>query len=228
MQITYEERKKYIELFADKIYNNEKLNFLFPEPIAKFKQYAFDMFLNTDLTYEQITDSMTALIEQRKKAYEVKREQDIRDTVAKIYNGNEKLFYKSLEDIQNEYVQTYLNDNSLSIYDIENILLNTVKELKERQAKEFEKAADNPIVVEIRPEMVSVVNEPVVDNELNAMVDESSENKLEIVADDRQVTKVKKSNNSQTGSISLFSIGVSILAVTAFILIAMILNLLLK
>lgn len=228
MEITYEKRKEYIELFIDKIYSNKELNYLFPEPVTKFKQYAFDMFLDTDLTYAQIDDSMTTLVEQRLKAYIEKRKQDICDVVAKVYVGNEKLFLKSLEDLQKEYIQTYLNNNSLSINDIENILLNAIKELKEKQAKEFEKADANPIVVEVKPEMVSVSSEPVVNNELNAMVEETSDDKLEIVPDEKGVTKVKKSNNSQSGSISLFSIGVAILSVTAFILIAMILNLLLK
>jgi hypothetical protein len=225
-------KKKYIEAFVDKIYENEKINYLFPEPISSFKQYALDMFLDTSLTEEEVAENMTTLILQRKKIYEEKmlrekREQDIRNAVLNIYSENPGLFDVSLEEMQKSYVDLYLDNTSVTMEDIENGLKQTVSELKERKNLVVKEEVQ-PIVMEYKPENISFEEKPVVNDEISTMLEEPTNDKVEIVTDNKEVTKVKKPNEKQAGSISLFSIGVSILAVTAFILMAMILNVLLK
>ena len=194
-------RKQYIESWVDKIYDEENhkgLKALFPEPIASFKQYALDMFLNTNLSYEQIDESMSALIMERKKAYdekiaEAKREQEAR-----------------------------------AIENIDSKIDNIVQEFVQPQNDELEKADANPIVLDVNPEVVSINTEPVVDNGLTAMMNDNTPT-VEIKEEkSKQFVKSNNSTKKQAGSISLFSICLSMLAIAAFVLIAMILNLLLK
>ena len=223
-------KKKYIEAFVEKIYSNDKINYLFPEPISSFKQYALDMFLDTNLTEEQISENIILLVTERKKLYDennllIKREQDIRNVVSKIYIENPGLFTKSLEDMQKDYIELYLNNKSIKIEDIENSIMETVNELKERKNNEVNEGV-KPIVLEHKPENISFEEKTVSNDEINTILNEPSNNEKEVISEQKEVTKVKKKN--QTGSISLFSIGITILTVTAFILVAMILNVLLK
>ena len=134
------DRKQLIEKYVDVIYNDDRINFLYTDPIGKFKQYALDLFLDTNLTREQIADGFRDITLERLKIYTEKkrleqREQDIRNVVAEIYNQYADLFYVSLIDMQNQHVELYLNNDSISIEDIREKLMNTVMELKERKKK---------------------------------------------------------------------------------------------
>ena len=275
------DRKQLIEKYVDVIYNDDRINFLYTDPIGKFKQYALDLFLDTNLTREQIADGFRDITLERLKIYTEKkrleqREQDIRNVVAEIYNQYADLFYVSLIDMQNQHVELYLNNDSISIEDIREKLMNTVMELKERKKKtanvvppivktepitspvvQYE-AVTTPVVKtenidmpieEVKNESISsseleTIDAPVQEsvaegNELSTMLEENPEKSdNEVVTNEinkpKQFVKTNDGNNSndsgnpQSGSVSIFAIGVTILSIISFILIAMILNVLLK
>lgn len=220
-------RRHYIESWVDKLYDEKhQINYLFPEPITQFKQYALDLFLNANLSYEQIADNFEQLITQRKKDYiareKIKKEQNIRNVVDTIYKENEGLFEKGLEEVQKEYVDLYLNDNTKTIEEIRNILLQSVLELKRERID-----SATPIQIE---EQHNMVNEPINSEELNNMIADSINEKIEVVKEENNIQKqyVNKKSEKQTGAISIMNIVLVILGIAAFVLIAMILNLLLK
>ena len=219
-------RKHYIETWVDKLYAEEnKIKYLFPEPINQFKQYAFDMFLDTNISYKEIDDNFDQLVTERYKNFIVKermkREQDIRNIISTIYKENEGLFEKDLEEVQKEYVDLYLNDNSKTIEDIRAIFVQSVLELKKQKINKAE-----PIQIE-EPQH-DVVDKPI-SEELNNMINDSISEQIEIVEKENTNQKqyIKKSEK-QSGVISIFNIVLVILGIAAFVLIAMILNLLLK
>lgn len=219
-------RKHYIETWVDKLYDEEnKIKYLFPEPINQFKQYALDMFLDTNISYKEIDDNFDQLVTERYKNFIVKertkREQDIRNVVSTIYKENQGLFGKELEEVQKEYVDLYLNDNSKTIEDIRAIFVQSVLELKKQKI-------NNAEPIQIEEPQPDVVDKPI-SEELNNMINDSISEQIEIVEKENTNQKqyVKKSEK-QSGVISIFNIVLVILGIAAFVLIAMILNLLLK
>lgn len=219
-------RKHYIETWVDKLYAEEnKIKYLFPEPINQFKQYAFDMFLDTNISYKEIDDNFDQLVTERYKNFIVKermkREQDIRNVVSTIYKENQGLFEKELEEVQKEYVDLYLNDNSKTIEDIRAIFVQSVLELKKQKI-------NNAEPIQIEEPQHDVVDKPI-SEELSNMINDSISEQIEIVEKENTNQKqyIKKSEK-QSGVISIFNIVLVILGIAAFVLIAMILNLLLK
>lgn len=219
-------RRHYIESWVDKLYDEKhQINYLFPEPITQFKQYALDLFLNANLSYEQIDDSFDQLVTERYKNFIVKermkREQDIRNVVSTIYKENQGLFEKDLEEVQKEYVDLYLNDNSKTIEDIRAIFVQSVLELKKQKI-------NNAEPIQIEEPQPDVVDKPI-SEELNNMINDSISEQIEVVEKENTNQKqyIKKSEK-QSGVISIFNIVLVILGIAAFVLIAMILNLLLK
>ena len=218
-------RKQYIESWVEKLYDEKYgINYLFPEEITQFKQYALDMFLDTNRTYEQIADNFGKLVEERQKLYHEKKalekkEQDIRSMISTIYMENQGLFDRSLEEMQDDYVKTYLNNKDMTIENIRTILLQSVQELKETHVSNVDS-----IQVEEK-----VQEGKVIDNEIKPIVLDSFDDQVTIIEKEdtpKQYTKTEQ--KKQAGFVSLFNIVLSLLGITAFILGAMILNLLLK
>ena len=218
-------RKQYIESWVEKLYDEKYgINYLFPEEITQFKQYALDMFLDTNLTYEQIADNFGKLVEERQKLYHEKKalekkEQDIRSMISTIYMENQGLFDRSLEEMQDDYVKQYLNNKDMTIENIKTILLQSVQELKETHVSNVDS-----IQVEEK-----VQEDKVIDNEIKPIVLDSFDDQVTIIEKEdtpKQYTKTEQ--KKQAGFVSLFNIVLSLLGITAFILGAMILNLLLK
>ena len=150
-------RQKYIETFVDKIYDNEKLSVLFTEPRNKFKQYALDMFLNTNLSYEQIDESFFALIEERKKTYvNEKRRNDICTIVENYYFKYEEIFTNTLDEYKQLCLNKYM-DTDMSIEEIGNAIAEEIKkkkelldELKEKDLDKDVEKLDNEEKVEVQ------------------------------------------------------------------------------
>lgn len=218
-------RKQYIESWVEKLYDEKYgIKYLFPEEITQFKQYALDMFLDTNLTYEQIADNFGRLVEERQKLYHEKKalekkEQDIRSMISTIYMENQGLFDRSLEEMQDDYVKTYLNNKDMTIENIRTILLQSVQELKETHVSNVDS-----IQVEEK-----VQEDKVIDNEIKPIVLDSFDDQVTIIEKEdtpKQYTKTEQ--KKQAGFVGLFNIVLSLLGITAFILGAMILNLLLK
>lgn len=218
-------RKQYIESWVEKLYDEKYgIKYLFPEEITQFKQYALDMFLDTNLSYEQIADNFGRLVEERQKLYHEKKElekkeQDIRSMISTIYMENQGLFDRSLEEMQDDYVKSYLNNKDMTIENIRTILLQSVQELKETYVSNVDSIQAEEKVQE----------DKVIDNEIKPIVLDSFDDQVTIIEKEdtpKQYTKTEQ--KKQAGFVSLFNIVLSLLGITAFILVAMILNLLLK
>lgn len=218
-------RKQYIESWVEKLYDEKYgIKYLFPEEITQFKQYALDMFLDTNLSYEQIADNFGRLVEERQKLYHEKKElekkeQDIRSMISTIYMENQGLFDRSLEEMQDDYVKSYLNNKDMTIENIRTILLQSVQELKETYVSNVDSIQAEEKVQE----------DKVIDNEIKPIVLDSFDDQVTIIEKEdtpKQYTKTEQ--KKQAGFVSLFNIVLSLLGITAFILGAMILNLLLK
>lgn len=224
-------RRKYIESWVDKLYDIlEKKNMLhlFPEPKSQFKQYALDMFLNADASYEQIADSFGKLLEDRQKNYREKKEAetevdtDVENVKNEVPNNNDTPTIKDApqDELPTEPVIEIQTNNSQII--------------KPVVATTYTPVA--PIVIEDSQnkvvEPVQIVEEDhSVNTELNTMFADSSKDKVDIVSTKEgsfQKQYVKNDRQKQSGVISVFNIILALLGVTTFILIALILNLLLK
>ncbi|MBR3146034.1 MAG: hypothetical protein IKF47_02095 [Bacilli bacterium] len=226
-------RRKYIESWVDKLYDIlEKKNMLhlFPEPKSQFKQYALDMFLDADASYEQIADSFGKLLEDRQKNYREKKEAET-ETEAEV----------EAENVKNEVPD---NNDTSTIKDAPQDELPTkpVIEIQTNNSQIIKPVVTTtytpvePIVIDDRQnkviEPVQIVEEDhSVNTELNTMFADSSKDKVDIVStkeDSFQKQYVKNDRQKQSGVISVFNIILALLGVTTFILIALILNLLLK
>jgi len=220
-------RRKYIESWVDKLYDIlEKKNMLhlFPEPKSQFKQYALDMFLDADASYEQIADSFGKLLEDRQKNYIEKKEAETEAENVKneVPDNNDTSTIKDApqDELPTEPVIEIQTNNSQIIKPVVTTTYTPVE----------------PIVID---DMQNKVIEPVqiveedhsVNTELNTMFADSSKDKVDIVStkeDSFQKQYVKNDRQKQSGVISVYNIILALLGVTTFILIAMILNLLLK
>ena len=203
------ERKKYIELFVEKLY--ARFNYLFSESLEEVKEKALNKYLYTEpyynLSYNEISAQMVEEIERRKKEYEDKKNMPVVEE-------------KPTEVVkQPPIIQPVEVPTSSPIIEPTEIITQPVTE---------------PVVANtykpITPvEVVSESNETITpaENELNAMVSEPVEVKNE-VSENTDNKQLVKNNDKQRGSAGLLNIILAILTITAFVLIAMILNLLLK
>ena len=220
-------RRKYIESWVDKLYDIlEKKNMLhlFPEPKSQFKQYALDMFLDADASYEQIADSFGKLLEDRQKNYREKKEAET-ETEAEV----------EAENVKNEVPD---NNDTSTIKDAPQDELPTkpVIEIQTNNSQIIKPVVTTTYTPVDRQnkviEPVQIVEEDhSVNTELNTMFADSSKDKVDIVStkeDSFQKQYVKNDRQKQSGVISVFNIILALLGVTTFILIALILNLLLK
>lgn len=105
------------------------------------------------------------------------------------------------------------------------------------QTKIFEASIPSEEIIKLVNQKPEEKTEPIEENtandDLNDMVEESTEVKQEITTTNeiekpKQFVKTDNSSNNQSGSVSIFGIGIAILSIVAFVLVAMILNLLLK
>ena len=203
------ERKKYIELFVEKLY--ARFNYLFSESLEEVKEKALNKYLYTEpyynLSYNEISAQMVEEIERRKKEYEDKKNMPVAEE-------------KPTEVVtQPPIIQPVEVPTSSPIIEPTEVITQPVTE---------------PVVANtyepITPvEVVSESNETITpaENELNAMVSEPVEVKNE-VSENTDNKQLVKNNDKQRGSAGLLNIILAILTITAFVLIAMILNLLLK
>ena len=155
-------RKIFIETFIERIYENEKINYLFDESLEELKKMAIDKYLDTELSYDAIADDIMKMVTDRRDKYNSEKKEVNQETP--IENNSEQELNDMLDDNNKEEENTNVT------------------------------SMDKPIQF--------VKNDNINSNNLNIP--------------------------NQNGNISLFTIGLSILAIVGFILIAMILNVLLK
>lgn len=279
-------RKKYIELFVDKLY--ARFSFLFTDSIDVVRQKAMDKYMNSGMSIEEITEDMVKVIEKMKKNHDrqeqIRKEKhyDLNDLFDCRVSGNCLHIHVVPKDVRDDMKNAggptkYINDVVAPKLDdalkkVSNILNNEEKDVtviaaisptlrltqnlfrekgfdvQETNDPKFTQMFDGAVVyeatiqkdkllakqaenkeVEQKQEIPTEVQ--VVNNELNSMMAEvpKVENKdVNQQEKPMQYTKVDNSSNKEAGTISLFSICLTLLAIGAFILIAMILNLLLK
>ena len=63
-----ESRKRYIELFTDKLYT--RFNYLFTDSIDVVKKKAMDKYMDSSMTIPEITEDMVKIIEEMKKSHD--------------------------------------------------------------------------------------------------------------------------------------------------------------
>lgn len=81
-------RKKYIETFVDMLYG--RFSHLFPESRDEIRKKAVERYLETDLSYDDITKEMISVIERRKEEREKKlQEKEIPKEEQKHYDLND-------------------------------------------------------------------------------------------------------------------------------------------
>ena len=210
MEQKQEVRREYIEAFAERLYT--KFEYLFKYlfntdsiDVNVIKQKAVDKYLNSNMSIDDITTDMGKTIEELHAEYN--RQKRLEE------ENNMKV---QVEEQPKAIVEPIVDNN----VDVPNTTYNY---------EEQPKAIVEPIVSTTEP----IANvETTVDNELSAMISEipkkevvdTNSNNLE---KPKQYVKVDK-DIQQAGSISLFNIVLAILSISTFILIAMILNVLLK
>lgn len=202
-------RKEYIEAFAERLYTKFEylFKYLFDDSIDidVIKQKAVDKYLNSNMSIADITTDMGKTIEELQAEYNRQ---------------------KRLEEENNMKVQVEEQPKAIvePIVDNNVDVPNTTYNYEEQPSTTVE-----PIVSTTEP---TINTEPVVNDELSAMISEIP--KKEVV--DTNSNTLEKSKQyvkintdiQQAGSISLLNIVLAILSISTFILIAMILNVLLK
>jgi len=243
LTIEQKERKKYIELFVDKLYT--RFNYLFTDTLDVVKQKAMDKYLNSSLSITEITDDMVRIIEDMKKEYDRKQREAAEKKIDEMpvtavveqTTNHEELPVTNQEEMEEVEVvhipvtapsaqPAWQTDNTPNYADVKfsGILRKTddysdSSLTKTEGRKVPDKTSDGSIVVD----------------ELNNMLEEKPKEEKTENTNDLEKPKqfVKTNNNADNGNdskgfVSLFNIILSILAIAGIVLVAMILNVLLK
>ena len=227
-------RKKYIELFVDKLYT--RFNYLFTDKIEVVKQKALDKYLNSNMTIPEITEDMVKIIEKMKEEYNKNNKKDEPKEVDNIPTTHEEMPVTNQEEIEDvEVVHVPVTAPSVEPdWQMDNIPTTAVDTHFSDLLRKDDDYSDSTITkIEDKKAPNKTPDGSIAVDELNGMLnDKPKEEKIENKnALEKPKQYVKTNNNADSNSkgfVSLFSIGISILAVTAVVLIAMILNLLLK
>jgi len=233
MSYNYAKGKEFFIIeFVKKVF--DEYSYLFEETEEEYRNEALNKYLNTSLSYDNIADDITNDIISLKN----KRKLDLSKLAERIYIENEQLFDKPLDELKKATVNEFLKAK-LTLNDVEKIMRERIAKLKEA-LDDQEKVKETKVEYETEP---VVENVPVENTELSVMVGEAEKEALEKDKLEEEVTngneidkpkqfvKVDNTNNTednQSGSVSIFGIGIAVLSIIAFILVAMILNVLLK
>ena len=143
-------RKQYIERFAVMIY--QKFSNLFPEGEDALKQDIVSRFLDTELSYDEISNRIIDIVRERrdnldKEVEEEKleeRRKQIDSLVENIYKEYSDVLKESLPELQVEAEQNYL-DTPMTIEEIKDAIMKKVNERVEEieEAEEAEDKLDN-------------------------------------------------------------------------------------
>ena len=197
------ERERYIRECAKKLYN--KFNYLFSESLNEdeYVNEAVNKYVYTSPYYNydevQIVKEMSAEIEKRSEEYKTK---------------NNNLIEKPKEDISNNNIDTIVPEQMVSVQNepITPVVINTYERVTPVQV-----ISDSNVL-------------PPTNNDLNTMMEESQNNQSinEDVNSKQYVKTNNNDSNKQGGFVSISNVILVVLCITTFVLMAMILNLLLK
>ena len=120
-------KKNYIDTFIEKLYMNDKINYLFPETLAELQSKAEQKYLSSDYSYDDISDDIFKVVEERKIEYARKnREANICNLTEKYYNKHKNLFPGSLDEAKKDDISRYL-DSKLTIEEIDQDMYDRIK-----------------------------------------------------------------------------------------------------
>ena len=197
------ERERYIRECAKKLYN--KFNYLFSESLNEdeYVNEAVNKYVYTSPYYNydevQIVKEMSAEIEKRSEEYKTK---------------NNNLIEEPKEDISNNNIDTIVPEQMVSVQNepITPVVINSYERVTPVQV-----ISDSNVL-------------PPTNNDLNTMMEESQNNQSinEDVNSKQYVKTNNNDSNKQGGFVSISNVILVVLCITTFVLMAMILNLLLK
>lgn len=194
-------RERYIRECAEKLY--KRFDYLFSESLDEYVNKAVDKYVYTSPYYnyseEQIVNEMSAEIEKRSEEYKTK---------------NNNLIEEPKEDISNNNIDTIVPEQMVSVQNepITPVVINAYERVTPVQV-----ISDSNVL-------------PPTNNDLNTMMEESQNNQSinEDVNSKQYVKTNNNDSNKQGGFVSISNVILVVLCITTFVLMAMILNLLLK
>ena len=77
-------RQFFIETFIARLYENEKVNYLFDESLEELQKKAVDKYLNTNLTYDEIADDIMKVVQELRR-----RKENTEEKTEAIKDNNE-------------------------------------------------------------------------------------------------------------------------------------------
>ena len=193
-----EKRERYIRECAEKLY--KRFDYLFSESLDEYVNKAVDKYRYTSPYYNYSEEQIVN---------EMSAEIEKRSEEYKTKNNN--LIEEPKEDISNNNINTIVPEQIVSVQNepITPVVINAYERVTPVQVN-----SDSNVL-------------PPTNNDLNTMMKESQNNQS-INEDVNSKQYVKTNDDKQRGFVSISNVILVVLCITTFILMAMILNLLLK
>ena len=193
-----EKRERYIRECAEKLY--KRFDYLFSESLDEYVNKAVDKYRYTSPYYNYSEEQIVN---------EMSAEIEKRSEEYKTKNNN--LIEEPKEDISNNNIDTIVPEQMVSVQNepITPVVINAYERVTPVQVN-----SDSNVL-------------PPTNNDLNTMMKESQNNQS-INEDVNSKQYVKTNDDKQRGFVSISNVILVVLCITTFILMAMILNLLLK
>ena len=193
-----EKRERYIRECAEKLY--KRFDYLFSESLDEYVNKAVDKYRYTSPYYNYSEEQIVN---------EMSAEIEKRSEEYKTKNNN--LIEEPKEDISNNNINTIVPEQMVSVQNepITPVVINAYERVTPVQVN-----SDSNVL-------------PPTNNDLNTMMKESQNNQS-INEDVNSKQYVKTNDDKQRGFVSISNVILVVLCITTFILMAMILNLLLK
>ena len=193
-----EKRERYIRECAEKLY--KRFDYLFSESLDEYVNNAVDKYRYTSPYYNYSEEQIVN---------EMSAEIEKRSEEYKTKNNN--LIEKPKEDVSNNNIDTIVPEQMVSGQNkpITPVVINAYERV-------------TPVQINSDPNVLPPTN-----NDLNTMMEESQNNQS-INEDVNSKQYVKTNDDKQRGFVSISNVILVVLCITTFILMAMILNLLLK
>lgn len=226
----------YLKTVVRECYN--KHQFLHSESLQTLTQKTLDKYLDSGLPREEIETRIFNEFDEKRRIFEARKE-NVNNIVQQVEakqqlkteQQNEEEEKKELkrideeikrskeeEELNNRLYQTKLNEEEVERRKLIDQAFN-IEKIEEEEKKEDIRLYNELKKVTLPEDTPdSNLNNDLIDRRMQEISNEDEENEKKLVKD----------SNSQKGVVSLFSISLMILSAIAFVIIAMILNVLLK
>ena len=235
MRLSRDKLAQYLKILVEKCY--KEYPFLRSEPIEEFTRKTLDKYLDSGLEIEKITNELKLEIIRRGAEYR-DRQQAINKRI-EIWDAKqrEKVRIQELEEMQKSFEAKLNAKDSIEVEDdkelrenlskqIEQNLKNLEEQQRQDEIKREEALKNAKLITPLPIDEIDPFKEEKI-RQLESMIEERGKKPIDIQTYEKEKNVFTK-DNSEKGIVSLFSISLVILASIAFILTAMILNVLLK